>query len=55
MSWECEVEHKELNKYRVVRGKTKHEVEQKAHVLQTQWNELEGSAKTAFNYTFYGF
>jgi hypothetical protein len=23
--------------------------------LQTQWNELEGPAKTAFNYIFYGF
>ena len=40
MSWECEVEHVGLNRYRVVRGRTEFEAQQKGNALAQQWEEM---------------
>ena len=37
--YSVEVFHEGLNKYRVVRGVTKKEAEEKAHFLYLQWEE----------------
>lgn len=38
--WEIEVRHDGLNKYRLIRGKDKYVVEQKASAQQAVWNEM---------------
>ena len=37
--FEREIKHSGLNKYRVVKGETKYELDQKASAIQAQWNE----------------
>jgi len=39
MSYQIEVRHNGLNKYRVVRGASRYEVGQRAEALQAQWND----------------
>lgn len=38
--YQIEVKHSGLNKYRIVRGRTKSETEQKANALLAEWDEL---------------
>ena len=37
--YEAEVSHKGLNKYRIVKAETRHELEEKTSALMAQWNE----------------
>lgn len=37
--YQAEVSHKGLNKYRIVKAETKHELDQKTSALMAQWNE----------------
>ena len=38
--WEIEVQHEELNKYRLIRGSDQRSVEQKAYAQQLAWEEM---------------
>ena len=38
--WQIEIRHDGLNKYRIIRGKDKYVVEQKAAVQRTVWDEM---------------
>ena len=39
-TYQIEVSHDELNKYRIIKGKNKYEVEEKARIQRLQWNEM---------------
>lgn len=45
--YEIEVKHEGLNKYRYIRGRDKHVVEQKAEMLKRSWNESWEKKQTA--------
>ena len=38
--YQLEVRHDGLNKYKVVKGETQYEAQQKANALMQQWNEM---------------
>ncbi len=38
--WQIELRHDGLKKYRIIRGRDKYEVEQKAAAIKAQWDEI---------------
>ncbi len=47
--YEIEVRHRELNKFRIIRGKSRYEVEQKAKIQLREWNELWANKQSKEN------